>query len=296
MRRNESIISYSGADKGSNYYIRIYESVTDFFVRDFFEHKHSDFELSYIMDGEGVYRLGDRECRISHGDLFIIGSNQIHCITQVGTKTPITLLNVQFEPRMIWSPRSGRIGEEYLELFNGKCEKLDSSSEYYLSIADKMLKIRDEAYEKKTGYKIMIKSYLDEIFAQLMRNYGESLLGKPRTSIDRLMCMDRAVTYINEHLGESMSLEEIARVSGLSRTYFSTVFTELNGLRPWDYITIKRIEKSKQILVESDIPIIDVAFKCGYENISNFNRMFRKIVGKSPSEYRKISKTKKENN
>ncbi len=297
MRKNESLISYFGADKGSTYYIRVYESVPDFFKRDFFEHKHTDFELSYIMNGEGVYHFADGECKISQGDLFVIGSNQVHCITQVDESSPIMLLNVQFEPRMIWSPGSGTIGEEYLELFNGKYEKLDRQSEYYASIADKMLKIQTEAYAKKAGYHIMIKSYLAEIFALLMRNYGEVCKSdKAKINVDRLMCMDRAVTYINEHLSEPLTLEGIARVSGLSRTYFSSVFTALNGLKPWDYITIKRIEKSKAVLSESDIPIIDVALKCGYENISNFNRMFRRIVGISPSEYRKQKRLKKENN
>ena len=55
-------------------------------------------------------------------------------------------------------------------------------------------------------------------------------------------------------------------------------------------VTTKRIEKSKSILSETDIPVIEVALKCGYENISNFNRMFRRIVGMSPSEYRKNKK------
>ena len=292
MRRSESLIFYSGKEKGSSYYISVYESVPDFSRREFFEHKHPDFEISYILDGEGEYSFLNGKCKIAQGDLFIMGSNQVHCITKVDEKRPIVLLNVRFEPRMIWSPSSNTLGEEYLELFNGKCGKLDRKSEQYENIVEKMLQINREAQEKKTGYPIMIKSYLCEIFAYLMRNYGDMLRKeKPKaSSFDRLMCMDRAVTYINEHLADELTLEEIARVSGLSRTYFSSVFTALNGLKPWDYITIKRIEKSKSILSETDVPVIEVALKCGYENISNFNRMFRRIVGMSPSEYRKIKK------
>ena len=72
---------------------------------------------------------------------------------------------------------------------------------------------------------------------------------------------------------------------------FSTVFTSLNGLKPWDYITIRRIEKSKSILKDTDLPIIEIADKCGYDNISYFNRMFKRITGFSPTEYRKSKRT-----
>ena len=99
--------------------------------------------------------------------------------------------------------------------------------------------------------------------------------------------MDRAMTYINDHLDRSLSLEEIAAVAGFTRTYFSTLFTELNGLTTWDYITIRRIERSCELLIRTDLPIIEVAENCGYGNLSNFNRMFLRIVGSSPSAYRR---------
>jgi AraC-like DNA-binding protein len=95
------------------------------------------------------------------------------------------------------------------------------------------------------------------------------------------------MTYINEHLDSPLSLEEIASVAGFTRNYFSTLFTELNGLTTWDYITIRRIERSCELLLKTDLSVIDVAENCGYENLSNFNRMFLRIVGVSPSAYRR---------
>ena len=83
------------------------------------------------------------------------------------------------------------------------------------------------------------------------------------------------------------TLEELAELSCFSRTYFSALFKSLNGVSPWEYINIKRIEKAKMMLSETNDTILYIANECGFGNLSNFNRIFRKITGKKPSDYRK---------
>ena len=180
------------------------------------------------------------------------------------------------------------LNEQYLQLFNGKCERLDPAAPSTPRIAEKMRRIMAENAEQKVGYQLMIKAYLYEIIGELVRGCGvylpDATDGARRES---LLCMDRAMTYINEHLDAPMTLEEIAGHAGFTRTYFSAVFTELNGLTTWDYITIRRIERSCELLKTTNISIIEVAQGCGYTNLSNFNRMFLRIVGTSPSKYRR---------
>ena len=288
MKYNETLISYPGREKDSGYQVRIYKSVVDFTCRDFFEHRHSDFEISYILEGKGVYQLRDGVFDIDQGDIFLIGSNQVHCIIESAADLGVSLINVQFEPRMIWSPLSNPLGEEYLDLFNGKCEKIGRESPYYPNIAEKMKRIYAESIDRRIGYQVMIRSYLHEILTELMRNYGLSVKSVQKEKrLEKLICMDRAMSYINEHLDETLSLTMIAQASGFSRTYFSKVFNALNGLSLWEYITIQRIEKSKKLLSLTDLSVIEIASSCGYENLSNFNRMFSRTVGTTPSAYRK---------
>ena len=104
---------------------------------------------------------------------------------------------------------------------------------------------------------------------------------------ESLITMDQAMTFINENLKTQLSLGEIAERTGLSRIYFSTLFAALNGLTPWEYITIKRIEKSKALLTATKYSVLEISGLCGYENLSNFNRMFLRITGETPSQYRK---------
>ncbi|MBQ8818884.1 MAG: helix-turn-helix transcriptional regulator [Clostridia bacterium] len=287
MKRNELLVKYLDASNG--HHIRIYESVPEFSHRDFFEHRHSDFEISYIISGNGIYNLRDGRINIEQGDVFVIGTNQIHCITENSYSTnPLVLLNVQFEPRMIWSPLSNMLPKEYINLFKTKCERVSRDCKSYPKIETLMLSILQECKEQKTGYQIMIKSYLCEIIALLMREFPEvsASVGEKRAQ-ESLISMDNAMTYINENLGNPLSLKEIADFSGFSRTYFSSLFTSLNGLTPWEYITIRRIEKSKELLCNTNLSVLEISGTCGYENLSNFNRMFLRAVGTSPSQYRK---------
>lgn len=288
MRQNETLIHYTGVDQNSRYTVRLYESTVDFTRRDFFSHKHSDFEFSYIVSGNGLYALRDGACLIREGDVFLFGANQVHCITDRDPDSPMILFNLQFESRLIWSPLSNMLNERYLQFFNGKCERLDPFAESTSRITRIMKKIMKENQEKNVGYQLMIKAYLYQIIGELIRGCGVSF-EDPADGVRQrgLLGMDRAMTYINEHLDTPLTLEEIASVAGFTRNYFSSLFTELNGLTTWDYITIRRIERSCELLSKTDLPIIEVAQRCGYENLSNFNRMFLRIVGASPSVYRR---------
>lgn len=281
-------IYYPASSDGDAYRVRVFDTTVEFLHRPFFDHRHSDFELSFVLRGSGVYGLASGNREMKEGDVFIFGTNQPHCITDTFPGEQMMLFNVQFEPRMLWSPFSGITGAEYLGCFAGRCEKLSRDSGIYPAVAEKMREIRTEAIEKRDGFQLMIRACLCSIFALLVREKprgdGETAI---RRSSESLLGMNRAMTYINEHLEAPLTLGEIAGVAGFSRTYFSTLFTELNGLRPWDYITIRRIERSKELLAGTDKSVLSVAELCGYGNLSNFNRMFSRTVGMTPSVYRK---------
>ena len=290
MRYNEAIMLYPGASDDSEFHIRFFETQIPFRHREYFEHKHSDFEISLVLSGSGVYRLGADVCPFSEGDVFVFGTNVVHCITDTDACAQTRIATLQFEPRLIWSPVSGLSGRDHRGLFNGKCERLPKGALSDL-ISQRILLIRNEATQNKTAYEIMVKAYLCEIIGALIRDgQGEDAPSANETKREVLLCMDNAMSYISAHIDEKLTLDTIAKEAGFSRTYFSSLFTSLNGLSPWEYITIRRIEKSKELLRNTTLPVISIASQCGFSNLSNFNRMFFRIAGVSPSIYRKNSK------
>ena len=83
-----------------------------------------------------------------------------------------------------------------------------------------------------------------------------------------------------------MSLEEIAASTYLSKTYLSSLFKKETGYSISEYINIVRIERSKSLLLEENISIIDIANLCGFEDQSYFTKVFKHIVGITPKKYR----------
>ena len=97
----------------------------------------------------------------------------------------------------------------------------------------------------------------------------------------------KAVIYMKEHLEEDLSTSTVAEYIGCSRSYFCIIFKKLSGLSFGDYLQQVRIERAKELLLNSSDSVTEIAFSSGYNDIYYFNRVFRKAVNCSPMEFRK---------
>ena len=100
--------------------------------------------------------------------------------------------------------------------------------------------------------------------------------------------MNSAITYINEHYLEEMSLEDAALFAGFSKYYFSRMFKRFSGISFLDYLTRKRLNAATELLVHTDQPIQEIARSSGFGSIATFNRIFREHKSCTPSQYRAI--------
>ena len=124
------------------------------------------------------------------------------------------------------------------------------------------------------------------IIVLLIRDFGyfDDALSVPT---DKKRLIRNAAEYIDMHFQENLTLETLARLSGLTPNYFSSLFSKVSGIKLWDYINSRRIEAAMQLLKnESNLNIIEIAAQCGFNNTANFNKAFKKAVGITPGEYR----------
>lgn len=294
MIRKSTVISSSGQSNAENL-LRIYESEAGFARRNFTEHHHSAFEISYIKSGRGVYRIGSKEIDIEPGDIYLFSTNEVHCITEIHDNRPMVLLNTHFEPRFIWSPQGNVFDESFLRIFLNRNEnfsnRLDRRNPTTKEIASLLLRMQKEADEKPEAYELMIKTYLLNILVLLIRNYDYvSQNEAPSLQSEKLFRVEAALNFIDENITKSLTLDDIALHAGMSRTYFCSVFKKLNGLTPWEYIGLKRMELAKHLLQHTEESVLEIAFDCGFNNISHFNRLFKRTTGLRPLEYKNRSK------
>lgn len=266
---------------------RIFESNPTFVRRNFTEHHHTAIEISYIAAGRGMYRIHGKDVEINTGDVFVFGTNEVHWIYEI--HEPMVLLNIQCEPRYIWSPQSGSFDNALLDpLFNRDrdiLKQIKASDPLSREIAEIINKVKNELSGAESGHEIMARSYLFEILVLLSRRYNKESPAQT-VRVGRLNDMEAALRFIDENITSPISLDEIALNANMSRTYFCTVFKKLNGLSPWEYIGLKRIQMARKLLEKSSKSILEISLECGFNNISHFNRAFKNATGRKPSEYR----------
>jgi len=123
-----------------------------------------------------------------------------------------------------------------------------------------------------------LEEYLDGFFGEIVqylaRNQGEASYG------------ERIVRYLEEHYREEIVFEDMAKEIGISYSYMRKLVFELTGKSLIDYTNELRIEKAKQLLLESNMSISQIATEVGYYNVQSFNRFFRKFEGMPPSSYK----------
>ena len=214
-------------------------------------------------------------------DVFLFGSNEEHCITAIDKE--INLLNMQFEPRILWE-HSENI--ELLKLFSARNEHFSNrfnGSDTTLSRL--IISIENELRNKDIGYKIQVKYLLFAALIHMMRNYPYTQKDTAFVGGETTEQLKNAMLYIDSNLETRLTLNDIADAACMTQTYFSSVFKKFNGISPWEYITIKRVEMAINLLKTSDMSKLEIAEHCGFSSSSNFYKEFFKITGKHPKDF-----------
>ena len=144
----------------------------------------------------------------------------------------------------------------------------------------------EEFSKKSAEYALQIKNYLNMIIISLIRSFNYSS-DNVAVSRDRLNSVKNTIKYIDTHLSEPITLQMLAENAGMTPNYFSTLFKKISGITLWDYINSRRIEATMQLLKgEKQLNILEIATQCGFNNTANFNKIFKKVSGLTPKEYR----------
>src|SRR6266516_277465 len=131
-------------------------------------------------------------------------------------------------------------------------------------------------------YRAMLR--LLSLFARHLSILSNQLV--VRRENDQSTNMTRARQFIEDHQAEPLSLGRIAQVANISRHYFCKMFKKATGMNFIDYLSRVRVEKSKTLLLNPNSRISEAAFACGFQSMTNFNRAFKRIVGRSPTQFR----------
>lgn len=253
-------------------------------------HRHiTELEFSVFIKGEGVYRISDVDYEIKPGDIFFVRNNERHSIIKI--KSGIEYYNFKFEPRFIWEETPNNDGNAYLRFISGQHGTLKhryaADEEITKRLSGFFEDIKRECREQKDNYLSYLRALTTIIFVELSR---ETSSCENKRIVEKnldISIISKSIDYINTHITEELSLNDIAGKANLSPNYYCNVFKKLYGITLWEYITAKRVELAICCLKDFKGTILDLALSCGFNNTANFNRVFKKQTGITPSQMKK---------
>lgn len=255
-------------------------------------HYHPELELHYMIKGEGIRLIGDNVSHFKAGEVILLGENLPHAWKQreIGEEIPaneyqIEAIVVQFKhdclgkdffslPEAYLIPRVFDLAKKGLLISGGTAEEIRklmktmtecSKFEQVISL----LKILQLLSESEETTQIVTTAY-----AFYKPNEFET---------DRL---NKIIAYTLSNFNGEITLEEVASLSNFSVTSFCRYFKGATQKTYFDFLTEVRISHACRMIIEDKCPLSYICFECGFNNVSNFYRHFKKIMGMTPFEYK----------
>lgn len=253
-------------------------------------HWHAEFEINYIHNGCSEFICGDEKFVAKAGDVILLPPNTLHAIYpyQNNTQSYDTLV---FHPAMLGLEENDRCAAEYIRpIVNGSLGlrmHIGKEAARYEVIKGLVEEIFFCAKENSAQADMLLKSDLLRLFWVLEQTGAVYRIREEDANRSELI--RPALEFINENFCESITVEKLAEITHLSKSYFMDRFKQAAGVGAVEYLIQLRIKKACELLVNTEQTTAEIAFECGFRNLSNYNRQFKRIVGCTPNEYRKVN-------
>jgi AraC-like DNA-binding protein len=250
---------------------------------DYAAHFHSDYEINMVINGKGKRIVGDCVAPFSDIDLVMVGPNIPH---RWVSESDHDEAHIQFHKETLEYPIiNKKIFYPIKQLFTDSSYGIEFSQETSLALKDTILNLShrqgvDSALE---FFKILYHLSISENQKLLLAANNERDFAIRESKSRRI---NKVIAYIQEHFQEEISLELVASSVGMSESAFSHFFKKRTNRSFIDFLNDIRIGNAAKILYETSNTISEICYASGFNNVSNFNRLFKKKKGQTPTEYR----------
>ena len=248
---------------------------------------YNDYEVYYLLEGERCYFIGTKIYHLKQGSLVFVRRNVIHK-TALSREAHHDRILLEISRSYLESVFA-ITGELTLhDFFQDDCIILSLESEEQNFITELLLALGRELGTKNSGFRLLAKSLVAELFiyAKRMENKTNPSASS-RTDDPRHRQIEQIACYIAENCCSPLSLNSIAEQFYMNKCYLSRIFKEITGFTVNGYLHARRIQKARSLLIQNSMNISEVSEAAGYENLTYFERVFKKHTGMSPLEYRR---------
>lgn len=256
---------------------------------DFPVHFHEEFELNLILNGQGVKRVvGDHQELIKNTELVLVGSNLPHGWTTPENFVPangmIEEVTIQFH-KDLFDEKFLQRNQLFLirELLNKSSRGISFPEETTLALAPKLMELN-----AKSGFESMLE--LMTILHELSSVKKPRLLSGDTFSKNKISYNSRRIEAVFEHMRnhfhKEVSLSDVAQIAGMTEVSFSRFIKKRTGKTFIDSLNEIRLGHASRMLIDTTETISEIAYKCGFNNLSYFNRLFKARKNMTPKQFR----------
>lgn len=262
-------------------------------------HWHPEIEFSVVTKGKIEYHTEEETYILSEGSGIFVNANKLHLSKPVKGFEDSLMISIVVSTKLLYSDTESIIYKKYIKPVI-ECSSLaylilDKSVSWKEEIVSDLLNIYELKSDKKFGFELMIKNKLCSIWQSIVLNTShiylneKHALGCNSSSQHRLKQM---LEFIHNNYFKNITIDDIAESANISRSECFRCFKKMINTKPFTYLTDFRLEKSVQLLAETDIPVSDICYSCGFNHSSYYGKLFREKFGISPSAYRKCDHKK----
>jgi AraC-like DNA-binding protein len=253
---------------------------------DFPLHSHEELELNFIMNAKGARRVvGDNIAEIDDIELVLVGSNLPHVWQTHKCKSKqIREITIQFHKDLFDEKFLRRNQLSFIRnMLERSARGILFSKETSRQITPRLV-----ALSQKHGFDSVLEllSILHDLsVSRNMHTLSDATFNNVEFSYNSRR-IGKAVDYMNQNFQKSITLTEVAKLANMTDASFSRFFKTRTGITFMDSLLEMRLGHASRLLIDTTESVSEVAYNCGFNNISNFNRLFKKKKGCTPKEFR----------
>lgn len=253
--------------------------------------RHDYFEVLYLYSGEVVYEVQGRRLPMKRGDLFVIGSTQLHRMCSY-VQAPVRAAVLYFLPELVRGTESTGDDIEYLMPFlvqdDGFPHVIPARTGIPAQVLELMKRASSELPPRSHRGRLSVKTYLKMILVLLVNHYAafrgsEGAYDRKRRDLERLAPL---FEFIDRCFGEPITVEQAALAVRMSKSNFMRFFKHVTGQPFVAYLNHFRIAKAQVLLTTTDKSIAEVSQAVGFCDQSYFGLVFRSVMGVPPRDYK----------
>ena len=249
-------------------------------------HYHEEYELNLILDAKGAKRVvGDHMGEIDDMELVLVGSNLQHgWFGHKCTSLKIREVTIQFHKDLFDEKLLRRNQLSFIRtMFEKSSRGILFSKETAQAMAPRILNLN-----QKHGFDSVLElmSILHDLSsARNSRLLSDASFNQVEISYNSRR-VEKAFEYLNQNFDKPITLAEVAKLAGMTEVSFSRFFKNRSGKTFIDSLNDIRLGHASRMLIDTTHSISEIAYNCGFNNISNFNRIFKKKKGCTPKEFK----------